>query len=96
MIRLLVSSKHLYKRLLEIKFSVDLVESVELIGKLLSIKTQHRTIAIYVEPLERCTTNKERQEDRNWRDIRDIVKNAPDQPIVLEISEKVTSVIFQI
>jgi len=52
-------------------------------------------LTIYIEPIK-CTNGNFFQDNRHWDDVRDIVRNVPEQPIVLEISEGIVRVIFEV
>lgn len=97
--KVLVSSKALAKKLSEIDFDNDSVYNVVLnpVGNTttceLSINTTKYSVKILVESI--IFKAAVIQEHRRWDAIRDLVNKADDQPIVLEINERVTNVIFQ-
>lgn len=97
--KVLVSSKALANKLSEIDFDNDSVYNVALnpVGNtntcVLSINTTKYSVKITVESI--IFKAAVIQEHRRWDCIRDLVNKVDDQPIVLEINERVTNVIFQ-
>jgi hypothetical protein len=92
--KILVNSKYLYNELKKWNFTKSIVEQVVLIGHELTFIGEGQKLTIYIEPIK--STGNYWQDNRHWDDVRDIVRNVPEQPIVLEISEGIVRVIFEV
>ena len=101
--KILVSSNALAKKLSEINFDNDSVCDVtinpdkRIVGVStsceLSINTNKQSVKIMVECLEFKALVK--QGNREWRYIKDLLSDVPDQPVILLIYKGCTSVMFQ-
>ena len=94
--RILISSKYLFYELRKWNFTKSHVHTASLIARELTLSGDDQVLVLYVEPIKiSAILNTINQDDRNWNDIRDLVRNVPEQPIVLEISRTVNRVIFE-
>lgn len=95
MIRMLINSNYLFKRLTRIDFDEEIVRYAELNDGIVNLITDKQKIEVQ-GTVTGFTNNSIRQEDRNWKDVRDVVASAPEQPIVIEIRESTINLIFQL
>ncbi len=93
--KILVSSKHLYEKLSEIDFYSDKVVSASVSERVFTITTSTKQIYLHSEPIAFVRDKYIRQESRRWDFVKKLVDSVGEQPIVLEIYEGVTNVIFQ-
>lgn len=96
--RLLVSSKNLAKKLSEIPESESVCRATlnpdgQQGSGILTLITQERSIDVSVHILKFEASVK--QNNIRWDWISDIVSKVNEQPMILEIHEKVTNVVFQ-
>lgn len=90
----IISSKVLANRLQEIDFNSDFVERVELIestGEIKIYSIQGVVLSIMGHVRYNAVIP---QRGRRWDSVRDLLTGLPDQPIVLEVTPKNVSVIF--
>ena len=89
--KLLVSSKYLAQKLAELDY--ETVLRLDLNEKELTFVTANKSISMNVEVLRfESTVN---QENRRWDWVRNDVTAINEQPIILDISEKVVNIILQ-
>jgi hypothetical protein len=100
--KVLVSSKYLYSKLRELDLENESVVRVMFLKILRDVRyenslvlvTQKNNVTIDVEPLGIIAPVTIDQTDRRWDWIKKTVVFIPDQPIVLEISEKEVNIIL--
>lgn len=91
--KILLSSKYLALKLSEIDFDKESVWNVSLNDRILNINTATKCIQVHVEVIRFAA--QVRQDHRRWVWIYHVVRNVSECPIVLEIRENVTDLIFQ-
>lgn len=91
--KVIVSSKTLYKRLSEIDFDKESVYNVVLEDNVLRINANTKSVEVYCETVTFKASVK--QANRRWDWIKELCNKVEEQPIVLEIYENGVNVIFQ-
>lgn len=91
--KVIVSSKNLYKRLSEIDFNKESIYNVVLEDNVLRINANTKSVEIYCEIVTFKASIK--QENRRWDWVKELCSKVEEQPITLHISENVVNVIFQ-
>ncbi len=96
--KILISSKLLYSKLSTIDFDKDYVVSALVTeDDVFVLTTKHHALVFSMAAvvLKDVFPNNVRQENRNWESIKETVRKAPEQPVVLCIYEQRVDVIFQ-
>lgn len=91
--KLLVSTKVLAQKLAELDLEKECVQNVVLNNSILRINTQTKSVEIWVDVFEFKAAIK--QDNRRWDCLKLLLAKAPEQPVVLQISENTLNVIFQ-
>ena len=91
--KILISSKHLAAELNKIDFDNDHINSIKAKGFSIYVLTNYQSIEIPVEIIEHEPDVL--QSDRRWDWVKKLVNQVDEQPIVLDISERIVNVIFQ-